>query len=508
MKSDQPEFKIVTWLSLNLPLLEHGLSLIQREYYLPDTIGSTGFVDLLCKDVYGNFVIVEVKRSNATARQAINEILKYHSLLKQKVRAKDSEIRVMIVSTHWDELIRPYSELVNRTTLSTIGFQVSQDALGQPVSVGQITPLPADVLERSFSRELRLDLFKSQSKRVASKSLLIDKLNSVGITDYIIVDLDGPVSNQVVNRFAMLCAFQRLSSNTLTSIIKSYSPEWELEVDKDDYDENALSDYLLVDLWNLLELYKSNDDAESCDPQKFDGILHQGWKISLLGKYGYFQEDPRLTDGMLINEMRGVNGNNRNKYNNVCESTHLPGVLEMQKESQNALLDNSSWAEHIFNVFKLLRNTKERYRITLKIYNPASAIYGLYQFLKKSDLRFLPGYLLIVEFIDKNETAYYTGELAWSGREPVKHLLNMDFNRFASIINGFENEADSLEFGLAYVNRLIDVRGEKIVKNENVVCDGNEIILDTSRYRSLTEFGSSNGKLLRVLSDYAKNSNI
>lgn len=111
------EDTIRNWLAQNLPFIAPELSLIRTEFPLPDHIGSKGFLDILAKDVFNNFVIIEMLKGLITRlRDTITEILKYHALIKQKYKAKDGEIRIIIISTHWSEIIRAFSELVNNTT--------------------------------------------------------------------------------------------------------------------------------------------------------------------------------------------------------------------------------------------------------------------------------------------------------------------------------------------------------------------------------------------------------
>lgn len=61
------EAEIRDQLASRLEILEPGLVFLAKEYLLPNTIGSKGFIDILAKDRFGNRVIIEVKRSNATA---------------------------------------------------------------------------------------------------------------------------------------------------------------------------------------------------------------------------------------------------------------------------------------------------------------------------------------------------------------------------------------------------------------------------------------------------------
>ena len=69
------EDTIRNWLAQNLSFIAPELSLIRTEFPLPDHIGSKGFIDILAKDVFNNFVIIEVKRANNSARDTITEIL-------------------------------------------------------------------------------------------------------------------------------------------------------------------------------------------------------------------------------------------------------------------------------------------------------------------------------------------------------------------------------------------------------------------------------------------------
>ncbi|WP_343634737.1 endonuclease NucS domain-containing protein [Fluviicola sp.] len=44
----------------NPDFIEEGLKVVEKEHYLPDEIGTSGFIDILCSDIYNNFVIVEI----------------------------------------------------------------------------------------------------------------------------------------------------------------------------------------------------------------------------------------------------------------------------------------------------------------------------------------------------------------------------------------------------------------------------------------------------------------
>jgi hypothetical protein len=121
-------------LAFQLDKLEKGLKLIQKEKYIPNELGTRGFIDLLAHDADGRWVLLELKRSDAAAREAIHEIFKYVEGVKAHLRARDDEIRVMIVSTEWKELLVPFSRFVYDTSIAVKGVFLEVDSSTNQVS--------------------------------------------------------------------------------------------------------------------------------------------------------------------------------------------------------------------------------------------------------------------------------------------------------------------------------------------------------------------------------------
>ena len=84
----------------------------------PNELGTRGFIDLFARDTHGHFVLIELKRSASSSRDAIHEVLKYVEGVKAYLGARDHEIRVFIVSTDWTELLVPFSRFVAHSTIS------------------------------------------------------------------------------------------------------------------------------------------------------------------------------------------------------------------------------------------------------------------------------------------------------------------------------------------------------------------------------------------------------
>lgn len=84
----------------DLSIIEPGLRYMAHEHSVAGEGGSGGRIDILAKDKYDHTVIIEIKRSEAAARQALHEITKYLQIGK----LKPDECRVLVVSTSWSEL--------------------------------------------------------------------------------------------------------------------------------------------------------------------------------------------------------------------------------------------------------------------------------------------------------------------------------------------------------------------------------------------------------------------
>ena len=89
-------------------LIELGLVTVRANYHLQNSEGTRGFVDVLARDRQGLFVAIEVKRSDNTAREALHEVLKYRELLRRELGLRVDQVRAIIASTTWRELLVPF----------------------------------------------------------------------------------------------------------------------------------------------------------------------------------------------------------------------------------------------------------------------------------------------------------------------------------------------------------------------------------------------------------------
>ena len=136
------EFDIRDLLVHQLDCLEPGLQYLQKEQYIPSHIATRSFIDIVARDAADHLVIIELKRSVGASRQAIHEVLKYVEAVKSHLAVRDDEIRTMIVSTEWTELLLPFSRFCSDTSLDVTGYLLD---ISDPSKLTSSTVLPLQV---------------------------------------------------------------------------------------------------------------------------------------------------------------------------------------------------------------------------------------------------------------------------------------------------------------------------------------------------------------------------
>lgn len=497
MANVQVESKIRDWLSMNLNFIEPCLKLIGKEFHLPDSIGSKGFIDLLCTDRYNNYVIIEIKRSETSARQTITEVLKYISLIKHNFKARESEIRIIVISTHWNELIRAFSEIFYKDGISIKGYKIEIDELSVPHSIKLVDPLPADFIARKFAFWQGLYLFTTDEKREVFYSYFKQRISSTSIADYVQISLDAQDDKEkVLTPFALVVGFQKQSIQDLLSAIEILCTGKDMDVmGEEEFDDLESYQIHLEDAFiGALAMYKHTDDIEAGYSEKFDSMLNnQGWTIQAIHKSGIFKIDPRYSDELLIKELRGHDGNSKNKFVGFAESTQPDRIKEIYQQSRNCLKHTPQWAVFIEQIFEDLNKREEKFRIIIDVYNPDSIIISFFFTIINANLDYLPLYKIIIDYIDQPKTVIYTGELYWNKRNPTAKL----FNPLSKTESGDEifrlninpdNLMDSYRMALNYTNSKTVIQNNEEVFNEFLLFNDNEFVKDHTIYASIEEY--------------------
>lgn len=501
------EHIIRDWLVENPEFIEQGLRVVEKEHYLQDDAGTGGFIDILCNDVYNNFVIVEIKRSDAAARQTFTEVLKYAQLIKSRYNARNSEIRIIIMSTHWNEIIQAFSTLCFDSQFAIKGLQIYiNEQTKIPESIEEIVPVSSRMFSRKFMPPQILYLFRSKEKRQDAHEILSQKMQQAGVFDYVTVDLDAPEGKQIPYPYGINAAFQQGSKEELLNIIALLNGEEHLDMVEEDFDnEGEYLNYLDQVFIASLEMSNYIDDVEAGYAEKFESVTgDQNWNVSSINRYGIFKTDPRYNEGLLIKELKGHDGNSANKFVGFSESSQKERLKEIRSESQWCLNHTPHWADFIDHIFSDLEKSTEKFKVLVDIYNPDSIVTAFYFALIKGNPDYLPVFRIFVDYTDTNKTEVYIGEINSIGIKPyLKLLTSTDYQElsyeFLRLRLTPDNEMDAFKMGLRYSILKTVIIDDKEVSSQFVGIDENTIIPDTSIYTSIEEYIVKNKESLSLM---------
>ncbi len=477
------EEKIRDYLSENLGFIDNSLKLIKKEFKLENEYGSRGFIDILAKDNYNNFVVIEIKKSNQAARQAIHEIMKYVALLKHNYKTKDSEIRVLIISTKWEELLIPFSELILQAPYFIEGYKIDVDINYIPIIKTKIVPVE-NPYPRNFSR-YHIGFFCEDHVILEQLTTTIQIVMSRrDIDNYILIEMETN-SPKYPNPHAIYL------------VMVSYLKEryWEILNSLDENDEESVSveeirEYIenSEDMIDDSELYyletgvlsqivsdilRSHSSKgyfiENGSPEGFSSSL-ENWNITRIHKFGFIKEDLRLEDEYIKKEVMGLKGRSRHLFHDFCETKHKAKLKEIKDSLKYCLFFNKIWGEDIENIFSKYEN--ENVLISLFIYNPPNILEILYTAIHTQGGT-LPYYEMVVDFIDSDIpfTIIYSGGICWDGdqgdfREIVNKFFYKDeFNILMHMtMHSIEEMNASImqELGLRYITQQVKIDNNKI----------------------------------------------
>ena len=425
------EASIRDYLAQNLNLVESGLRLEEKEFYLPNPVGSKGYIDILARDRLGMLVVIEIKRSDKTAREAIHEFYKYVSLLRSNHGLKSYEIRCILISTDWHELSVPFSEFARTVKYRVDGYILTVDKDNRPIKAELFQLLP-DSGGKSLSRSHMIYLFYDKPKREAFFPNLDRALKEAKVQDYCVIELNHAGRGAIVYPYALYLAFDNLN-DVQKAVISEYLG---IDIEEEEYEISKLA-------FEEHMLYKINqnvraswDDLEIGYPEKFVTIL-DSWHINDIYRRGRLTSKVVIPDGALIDEIKGFSGSNSVQYHAITRPSFSNRWISTIKNSEYALLGNDYWRSGILWYFDKIAQERPESSIAIALYNPNNIISSLYMLIKRSDPAYLPALEIVVE--DGDHTQVLTGFIEWDGKtfpqDPAKIIKQVfgDISRFSQL---------------------------------------------------------------------------
>ncbi|HBH7876396.1 TPA: DUF91 domain-containing protein [Vibrio parahaemolyticus] len=520
------ESEIRDILAEKICVLEEGLTLQKKEQYIPNELGTRGFIDLYARDVEGNHVLIELKRSKPATRETLNEIIKYVEGVKTHFGSRDDEIRVIVASTEWSELLVPYSRFIRDTNISVIGIKLDVDETTKDISAELVLPLETDN-GRFIAPWYDVFWYKNSESYDRGIETIKKSCREKNIKDYVISTFvlkipmpsipqekrrgaleamfgSRPKSELELFSYVVFFAFQIKTEKQYLDILKLDSEKYEeaicvIEGMSDDEKLCTLHEYL-VDL----DPKPYSDDLEIGNPAKFDKYLNDdNFILSNISKFGAFERNRLLTQDILITELKGLNGSCGHKINRTISLSSVSQVSLLKKEVEGVLVNNSIWSERILRNIEELNLEFPDGSLEFNLYNPSTGIFTIYFALSKDDsIGYLPSYYMKVS--SGNRDRVYFGSLDMF-EEPLTFVEIIDKYYSGSIGalvhsitwgGGETRDVDVLEdLGLTYRNYRCDIELED--KEFFIMRDGRWRKCEpVNPYERFGEYINSNSELI------------
>jgi hypothetical protein len=422
-----PESAIRDWLAVNLDFLESGLQLIKKEQYLPNDQGAAGFIDIFAKDSEDRIVVVEIKRAESAAREAITELAKYAALLRITRKLRKSEIRFIVVSTAWDQLRAPFSEWADSTDYNILGFRVTANNDGSLSNKVAIQPIQLDT-GRTICRRQFVQYYRDDSACDAAEPLFSQMSNVCGIQDYLIFRVRVTEENVYGVTRGLIYAQQKHAKEFyVTGLQKRLGKEEFAELMS--YTEDLDPDDAVDELADHLPCFNEipSETAEICYPEKVVDRLSRGiWEKLSVKRWGSFSLDERLTDETLWFELGGLGGTSFEHFVAFIRSGDRAKITEVNEALETTLFNNPVWRHAIADLLRYV-SALPKLSMMLMVFDNSSILDSIYVLGKHQKPSGFPMFSL---FLDEEKSAReFIGTVRWNGKHApsLQTLLRDNF---------------------------------------------------------------------------------
>ena len=409
-------------LARDISKLKRGLTLLQKEQYIPNRHGAKGFIDLYAKDEDNRHVLIELKRSAAASRQALHEVSKYIEGVKQYLGAKDSEIVVIIASTEWSELLVPFSYFAEKASVHVEGVEIILDESGDQFSCKEKVPLSVEQ-GRFFAPWHNIYLYRSREMLVTGTESIKSSYACKGISDYVIVSFQKIAADGTLDRlsqypFIAYTATQLFSVDECMGIIEKDEDLLNdaVETIQDLDEEEALS--YLHECIEILAPSPSHDSYEIGYPAKFCSIIEHGqYEVVSLIRFGKFERNALLTDDAILAELRGEDGAVGQRFKRKIKATDAKAVSGLKEDIGKMLALNPVWKRHLQQIVDEAIAEYPNSEIEIWVYNPSTGVFTLYYPMTSfNGALYIPTYTVLIR--NPDVIRMYFGALQENG-EPL-----------------------------------------------------------------------------------------
>jgi hypothetical protein len=513
------EAQVRDLIATNIECLKGGLTFLDKEKYIPNTLGTRSFIDLYATDNKNRHVLIEIKKSNSTAREALHEVVKYLEGVKSYFSAKESEIHVIIASTEWSELLVPYSRFIKDMNISIEGIVININETEMSFSVESVEPLKINQ-GRAIApwHHVRWYLTKDELNKGIPE--IEEQYKRINIEDYVIVVLQlrqkmtDDEKEQYLNsvdaflksinsnstgskidvpqyEFCVYHAKQIIDDETCISILHQHKKainEYATRKDSLKFEE-LIED--IMDLSGEEKVMMLNTQIDDIPPFPQHGHLEIGYPAKLkewirkdnpsgcnvieIKRYGTFERNALLSDSIILSELMGDDGISKGSLSYKINVSNKAELQELKIGIDRSLHDNPVWKKHLHQIINEIVLEFPDSEIDVRIFNPCTGVHTIYRAsLKDEPETYLPQYSIVLnaytpKLKDYVRTAFYYGLLCKQGK-------SISYDEF--LLKYFENDSTKLALPLSWGG--YDQRDVEILKDLGLSYKTFKIYLDWS----------------------------
>lgn len=413
------EANIRDFLAENLSFIESGLTFRKKEFSLNNDLGAGGRVDILARDQFGIFVIIEIKKSGKTARQALHELQKYIALFRTNHGLAADKCRCILISTDWHELLVPFSEFSRAVDYQIDGYKLILDESGIPTSKEAIQLAPEGE-ERFLFHLHNVLLFCESQRRDFASGLLREILSELGVEEYysFTMDYEGSSEN-VMFPFAQCLVLYRLNREEEKEIKKTLNAlqnDEEEELHNEESSEEELSSRPALEEEILCEVNRRFlglcDDVEVGVPTSLAAALSSRWAVGSIYRNTRSSSRLPITDEEILKELTSFDAGNSSVFELVTTPRIEAAWEAACKKLKCFLQHNDFWDIGSELFLKKIGSMSKTATVSIRIYDHCGILFWLYNLYCRR-VSYLPTLEIVAQVPEENRVFTLRGFLEW-----------------------------------------------------------------------------------------------
>lgn len=405
------------FLAEHLELISNGMTLLDTEMMLPNDLGAKGFVDLVVRDKFGVIVLIEIKRSDSAARDAMHELFKYATLFRKEHGLDIHQFRCILLSTTWHELRVPFSEFLKSSPFEIEGRELLIGQDGDPSETRDIEALTLDG-PVSLCPKHEILLYERESAREADHVRLTEALDAIGILDYFFFHLDLVTNDPtIIHPHATYLVLGEFSPS-LRNFIQYGSatpPEESFDIEAE-WGESLMDPSIWEHEENALARVNRScrpDTVEIGYPDKLRVTL-ESWKHSTFVRSGRFKSQVIWPDDALFSAALSEGDKHTNYFTYQASTANNAACKQLLSKIEYSLMGAGQWEKSVPRLLRALLADAQVSAISVRLYSPCDLLFGLFA-LDAGRPDYLPG-LEVVADSHAESARIFIGHLTWDRR--------------------------------------------------------------------------------------------